>query len=292
MNTQQLHCFLCVADRLNFTKAAEELYLTPPTVTHTIKMLETELKAALFIRTSKKVQLTAAGREFYYDAKEILAKMELAEKKILKIAHENTGHLHIGCTSNAELKYLKKVLLELAEHYPSVYPKFFVEDYFTLKKLFEDRQIDCMLCTQKMIKKMRNCEFRKLKTIHNYLIFNDTAALPPKKEYFFSDIECQKLILLHPKLIPFEYDDEIRRRFSAHALEHFDIFCENDRTAIFLAECGYGIAIMPEFCIPENLRDVQVHPFENLRFTFEYGLAVAKDLKKPGLRFLAENLHC
>lgn len=100
------------------------------------------------------------------------------------------------------------------------------------------------------------------------------------------------MILLHPKLIPFEYDDEIRRHFSAHALEHFDIFCENDRTGIFLAECGYGIAIMPEFCIPEDLRNVQVHPFESRRFALEYGLAAAKDLQKPGLQFLVENLHC
>lgn len=185
MNTQQLHCFLCVADRLNFTKAAEELYLTPPTVTHTIKTLEAELKATLFIRTSKKVQLTKAGQEFYHDAKEILAKIELAEKRILKITHEKTSYLHIGCTSNAEMKYLKKVLCLLAKACPTVYPKIFVEDYFTLKKLFEEGKIDCMLCTGRMIKKIANCEFKFLKRMQNYLIFNDTVNLPLKSEYFF-----------------------------------------------------------------------------------------------------------
>ena len=44
MNTQQLLCFVCVADRLNFTKAAEELFLSPPTVTHHIQTLEAEVK--------------------------------------------------------------------------------------------------------------------------------------------------------------------------------------------------------------------------------------------------------
>lgn len=96
--------------------------------------------------------------------------------------------------------------------------------------------------------------------------------------------------MLHPKLIPFEYDDEIRKRFSAHSLEHFDIFCENDRAGIFLAECGYGISVMPEFCIPEGLDSVLVQPFEGQNFTLEYGIAYAKDTPKAGLRFLVENL--
>ena len=48
MNTQQLKCFVCVADKLNFTKAAEELFLSVPTVTHHIKNLEEELGTLLF----------------------------------------------------------------------------------------------------------------------------------------------------------------------------------------------------------------------------------------------------
>ena len=47
MTTQQLECFIRVADKLNFTKAAQEMFLTTPTVTHHIKSLEEELGAAL-----------------------------------------------------------------------------------------------------------------------------------------------------------------------------------------------------------------------------------------------------
>lgn len=43
MNTQQLRCFLMVADKLNFTKAAQALYFSVPTVTHHIQNLESEL---------------------------------------------------------------------------------------------------------------------------------------------------------------------------------------------------------------------------------------------------------
>ena len=47
MTTQQLECFIRVADKLNFTKAAQEMFLTTPTVTHHIKSLEEELGAHL-----------------------------------------------------------------------------------------------------------------------------------------------------------------------------------------------------------------------------------------------------
>lgn len=53
MNTQQLRCFVCVAEYLNFTKAANELYLTVPTVTHHVQSLEEELGTKLFERTSR-----------------------------------------------------------------------------------------------------------------------------------------------------------------------------------------------------------------------------------------------
>ena len=43
MNSQELKCFVVAADRLNFTRAAKELYVTPPTVTHHIQHLEEEL---------------------------------------------------------------------------------------------------------------------------------------------------------------------------------------------------------------------------------------------------------
>ena len=53
MNSQELKCFVVAADRLNFTRAAKELYVTPPTVTHHIQHLEEELGVKLFIRNSK-----------------------------------------------------------------------------------------------------------------------------------------------------------------------------------------------------------------------------------------------
>lgn len=73
MNTQQLECFVRIADKLNFTKVAEELYITAPAVAHHIINLE-ELNTSLFIRTSKMAKSTEPGSLFYSEAKDILQK--------------------------------------------------------------------------------------------------------------------------------------------------------------------------------------------------------------------------
>ena len=61
MNTFQLHCFLTVAEHLNFARAAQQLNVTQPAVTHQIRTLEAELNVKLFRRTTRTVNLTPAG---------------------------------------------------------------------------------------------------------------------------------------------------------------------------------------------------------------------------------------
>ena len=53
MNTIQLECFLAVSENLNFARAAEQLHITQPAVTHQIHSLETELNTRLFVRTTR-----------------------------------------------------------------------------------------------------------------------------------------------------------------------------------------------------------------------------------------------
>ncbi|MFQ7550520.1 MAG: LysR family transcriptional regulator [Blautia marasmi] len=64
MNTVQLECYMAVAENLNFARAAEQLHITQPAVTHQINSLEAELDVKLFRRTTRTVELTAPGWVF------------------------------------------------------------------------------------------------------------------------------------------------------------------------------------------------------------------------------------
>ncbi len=69
MNTTQLRCFLSVAEYLSFARAAEQLNMTQPAISHQISSLEKELDVQLFVRTTRSVTLTEEGSIFINDAK-------------------------------------------------------------------------------------------------------------------------------------------------------------------------------------------------------------------------------
>lgn len=291
MNSQQLQCFLCVADKLNFTKAAEELYLSTPTVTHHIKNLETELNTQLFIRTSRMVKLTEAGTIFYSDARDIIAKMDIAEKRVQKIAAQNISFIRLGCSSNAELVSLENILHDMQVKYPQVYPQIIVKDYFTLKNLFNNRQLDIVLATREMIKDMQNCTFKKLKEVINYAIVSPKSALKNKDKIFFEDLEEECLITLHPKYVPFQYGNKLQEKITLHSQSHLNISCENDQAGIVLAKSGYGAAILPGFCIPEPPNDLIALPILSVDCKMDYGIAYPQNPNTDYIKYFISNYH-
>ena len=95
INVLQIQCFLAVVQYLNFTKAAESLYTTQPTISKQIAFLEHDLCFLLFIRTKRNVSLTPAGQVLYKELKSVLELIEVAIAKEANIGA--SGDISIGC---------------------------------------------------------------------------------------------------------------------------------------------------------------------------------------------------
>jgi len=107
----RLKVFYTVAQRLNFTKAAAELFITQPAVTRHIKELENEYKASLFERSgNKKIHLTPAGETLLAYATQLLDTYRELEYDMNMLANKHTGVLHIGA-SNTVAQYVIPPLL-------------------------------------------------------------------------------------------------------------------------------------------------------------------------------------
>ena len=123
MELRLLRTFQCVASCLNFSKAAEMLNFSQPTVSTQIQMLEEELGQKLFVHVGKKTYLTPEGTILKEDADRILCMAEEVSLKfqsmtnttrILKIAaHESFCNLNLPKVINAYLHYMKKVNVDL-----------------------------------------------------------------------------------------------------------------------------------------------------------------------------------
>ncbi|MGE5647424.1 MAG: LysR family transcriptional regulator [Acidobacteriota bacterium] len=101
MELRHLRYFTAVAEELNFTRAAHRLHIAQPPLSQQVRALEAELGAALFVRTHHHVELTAAGRQFLRDARDILARAENAAGMVRRAARGEEGELRLGFVSTA-----------------------------------------------------------------------------------------------------------------------------------------------------------------------------------------------
>ena len=269
MNSQQLQCFIYVAERLNFTKAAEALFLSVPTVTHHIKSLEEELGTMLFYRNSRVVKLTEQGEKFYFDAKDIFLHMEDTKSKFQCYTEQKTILLRIGCMTEIELKKLEPVLKLMKETYPFIRPKVIVRDYFELKNLYENQQLDLVISTRGLSKQG---SFKKISTYKSCAVMADDHSLANKKELTFEQIASESLITLPPKCIPFQKGNKFQEYLTLHAQDHAHIVSEGEAESILLAKCGYGIALLPEFLIApqDGMICIPVADTKNIEYGIYY----------------------
>ncbi len=96
MEIQQLRVFLAVAEELHFGRAAERLHLAQPPVSRTVRQLERDLGADLFIRSTRSVQLTAAGAALMAPARDILAAVDRAQASALAAGRGEAGTVKLA----------------------------------------------------------------------------------------------------------------------------------------------------------------------------------------------------
>lgn len=120
MELRHLRYFLVVAEELSFTAAAARLRISQPPLSQQIQDLETELKTPLFLRTSRRVELTAAGTAFLDHAKSILGQVGQAVAQARAIGSGKTGKLDIGTTGSVLLGPLASIIAAYNRRYPEV----------------------------------------------------------------------------------------------------------------------------------------------------------------------------
>src|SRR5258708_2425519 len=82
MELRHLRYFVAVAAHGSFSRAANQLHLTQPALSRQVRSLEDELGVALIVRGQNTISLTSAGEDFYEEAKDILARVDVAVRRI------------------------------------------------------------------------------------------------------------------------------------------------------------------------------------------------------------------
>ncbi len=120
LELRDLKAFLAVAEELHFTRAAARLYVQPSTLSEQIRRLEFELATPLFMRTTRRVELTEAGNVMVEKSRAILGMTESAAESVAALAAGTRGTLRIGITPPVGPALMPHILLEVARQAPGL----------------------------------------------------------------------------------------------------------------------------------------------------------------------------
>jgi DNA-binding transcriptional LysR family regulator len=117
---RQLRYFLALADKLHFAKAAASVNVTQPSLSRQIAALEQELGCELFLRNSRSVVLTAAGKELQRHGKTLLQNLETTLRSTQAVARGERGELRIAFTSMLAWTAFPNLVKRYSLQYPDV----------------------------------------------------------------------------------------------------------------------------------------------------------------------------
>lgn len=285
INTFQLTCFLTVAETLSFAKAARQLNVTQPAVTHQIRSLEEELNTQLFKRTTRSVEITPEGTVFLNDARNVLHIITLAKKRFDTPAADERQFFSIGCHSHNELHLLPDILREMARAYPNLCPVFQVVPFQHLYQLLEENTVDVVTAFQEKRRKKEGHIYKEAAQVHIAGVLPADHPLAAKQMLEEDDLRTQRLLLLDPQRCPDSLNEVQHEVTSERAVP--DLFmCASGDACIALAKAGFGIAIQPDF---PSLRDPAL-AYIPIKGTapLSYGVYYRSTAGKPMLKYFLQ----
>ena len=122
MDFNKLRYFTVVAEELHFTRAAERLGITQPSLSQQIHILEEQLGARLFVRSNRRVVLTDAGVTLLAEGRDILSQVHRAVLHVQRVRQGATGELCLGLTRSSMVAgYLPRAIARFRQQYPHVH---------------------------------------------------------------------------------------------------------------------------------------------------------------------------
>ncbi len=226
-NLEYYRVFYVVAKNKNITQAANELVVSQPAVSKSIKALERDLGTTLFNRNKDGVILTSAGEVLFEKIKQAMELIESAEEDLDSLNHMEKGTIHIGAGNTIMQRYLMPYIKEFHELYPNI--NVIVHTVVT-PELFKRAQLGLVdiVFTHLPNNVPDDFETIPLKKLHDIFVVNRDSKW---KEKTITKKDLSKLPLV---LLPFDASNR----------KNFNKFCQSNNIVIHpLMEIGNDLII-------------------------------------------------
>ena len=279
----QLECFLAVADNLSFARAAEQLHVTQPAITHQINSLENELQAKLVRRTTRIVELTDDGRTFLGYARSILKAAHFAKNRLSEHHQDYIQTFAIGCHSPSELNLIAPALKQLYQNFPMLHPDLRIIPFPALRNMLEEESIDVMIGFRDKKINLASVTYIELAQSQIACALPKEHPLADKKQLTLEDLNEEPVVLCEPDRCAEAIAQFQSQLLASHSHSPSQIyFGENLECTLTFTKAGIGVALLPNlpFMHQEGLTYI---PLEN-ESTISFGLYYKTSFNSPILK--------
>jgi len=254
VNFELYKVFYYVARTLSFSEASKQLYISQSAVSQSIKVLEKKLGQSLFIRSTKRVQLTPEGEILFKHIEPAMNLIRQGENQLLEANTLNGGQLRIAASDTICRYFLVPYLNKFHKDYPNVHIKVTNSTSIDCAHILETGQVDFVISNFPNSGLSNVNNIRIIKEFHDVFVANSKYFPLKNKTLSLKDLLNYPIMMLDRKSATSEF---LHTLFQKHHLDLVpEIELSSNDLLIDLARIGLGIAFVPDFCIPEGDREL------------------------------------
>jgi len=270
---EQLRILKAIASEKSFTKAAEILFVSQPSLSKQIKILENRLGIILLNRENNTISLTEGGKVFLQYAERILALCEESCRALNDVKNGDRGNLTVGASQTIGTYLMPRVLSLFAQNYPQINIKVQVDSTRIIAKNVVNHEIDIAIVGGDVPEELKkNLEIEKFVEDELILIVpkSHPFALKKQKQIQKDDLYHLNFITLNSTSTIYKFIDNILIQNNIET-KQFNIIMqlnsiEGIKTAVSL---GLGAAFVSSSAIEKEikLKTVEILTIENIKIT-------------------------
>ena len=243
MELRHLRYFLAVGEAFSFTKAAAQLRVAQPALSRQVRDLEDEIGVDLLRRSPRGVTLTAEGKLFLEEVRELLKRADESVEKVRALARGEYGELHVGYASpTAEI--MPPALAAFQTAVPRV--KLLLHDLSNAHLIagLQDATLELAVMVQPTGEHAAGIEFELLRTYPWCLALTAAHPFARLKSIALEKVAAEPLVGLHRKDYSQYYRNLDRIFAPISAKPNIAVECDNASSMAIEVEAGRGIALV------------------------------------------------
>ena len=253
INYELYKVFYYVATTLSFSEASKQLFISQSAVSQAVKALEKKLDQTLFIRSTKRVQLTPEGEILLRHVEPAMNLIKRGESQLIDAASSG-GQIRIGASDTICRYFLVPYLKRFHEEFPNAHIKVTNETSLRCVELLETGQVDLIVTNYPNSNLSNLYSLKKIANFRDVFIANNSFSELKDRKIALRELLKYPIIMLEKQSTTSEF---LHNLFQQHQLDLVpEIELSSNDLLLDLAKIGLGIAFLPDYCIQNKDDDL------------------------------------